>query len=288
MLLSKAKQLVEHIFAAPLISELAIKGDKLSSHQTDHGMTHFLEVVKIARLLSQRLLTEKPGMLSDWETEIIIPLAALLHDIGRAINVDDHAAAGAKWSRDFLLSATLNGDTETLPRKSINRICKIIACHRSNVVLNREFDDNCWAVVVLADKFAGDEERVRPGRALALAILTHFGLPFIPLRKGGIHDRVNFAIKDARPLLSKEDLVLHLTIDPRVCDSKLIVDTYADRYLACHRAAKHLGLRFQIKVLSTHSYGPFNRLRSMLGCSKPQVLHSYAYNETSKDWQLWS
>lgn len=184
MKLEKAKLLVAFIFAHPLVAETAKKGDMLSSNQTDHGMTHFLEVVRLARLLALMINAHRPGTFSQWEVEVTIPLAALLHDIGRAINVDEHDKAGAKWTRDFLRNLTLPGDSETLPWAELKRICKIVACHRSNVVLKRAFDDACWAVVVLADKFAGDEERVRPLRAAILSVLTAFRLSFIPLRRG--------------------------------------------------------------------------------------------------------
>jgi hypothetical protein len=286
MLLTKAKQLVSYVFAHPLVGEMAIKGDKLSSNQTDHGMTHFLEVVKIARQLALMINDRKPGTLSDWEVDVVIPLAALLHDIGRAVNVDDHASAGAKWSRDFLRTLTLPGDDESLPRETVNRICKIIACHRSNIVLRRPFDDACWAVVVLADKFAGDEERVRPGRAMILAALTSFRLSFIPLRRGGIHDRVNFAIKNVEPTLPDDKLVLQLKIDPRVCRGRLILDTYSDRYVACHRAAEYLGLKFRFEVIAQPVYGTIARLRAALGVARLSWVERYAYRKDAGKWEL--
>jgi hypothetical protein len=285
MQLHKGKLLVAHIRQHPIVVQKAKEGNKLSSHQTDHGMTHFNEVIRLALLICSLLKNKKTNALTDWEIEVIIVLAALLHDIGRADDVDNHAAAGAKWSRDFLRDITLPGDTETLTRKDVNRICKIIACHRSGIVLKRDFDDICWAIVVLADKFAGDEERVRPFRAFILSILTCFRLSFIPLRRGGIHDRVNFAIKNVEIDIRDDELILRLTTDPRVCQGKLILDTYAERYLACHRAAKFMGLKFRFETL-TKPIGLIARLRAATGFGIAPKLDRYAWDETAKQWQL--
>ncbi|MBX9724860.1 MAG: HD domain-containing protein [Candidatus Obscuribacterales bacterium] len=286
MNLAKAKELVAYIFAHPQVSEMAIKGDKLSSTQTDHGMTHFLEVTSIARKISTILNSRTSGFLSDWETEVVIPLASLLHDIGRAISVEDHANAGAKWSLKFLRKVTLPGDTETLPMDTVKRICRIIACHRSNIVLHRPFNDACHAVVVCADKFAGDEDRVRPGRAFVMGILTFLGLSHIKLRHDGIHDRVNFAIKNVELELRGSEFGPKLTIDPRVCEGRLILDTYSDRYLACHLAAKYLGLEFRLETVAKSVYGIFAKLRNAIGFGSATVTERYAYNQETQQWLI--
>ncbi len=247
MELDKARRLVAKIFGLSIIREMAEQGDKRSSNQTDHGMRHFLEVVEMAKRLCILVSAKDPGLLNEWDCDIVIPLAALFHDIGRAIDVDNHANAGAKWALKFLRETTLDGDSETLPSDVIKRICRIIACHRSSVVLSREFNDPAWAIVVLADKFVGDEERVRPNIAVVLGVLTHLRLSWIPLRKGGVHDRINFAIKKVIPETNEDELVLCLILDHRVCDGKLVLDTYSDRYIACDKAARYLGLKFRVK-----------------------------------------
>lgn len=284
MHLEKAKRLVAFIFAHQLVAETAKKGDMLSSNQTDHGMTHFLEVVRLASVLTDKFNLQRPGTFSQWESAVTIPLAALLHDIGRAINVDEHDKAGAKWSRDFLRNLTLPGDTETLPWTEVKRISKIVACHRSNVVLKRPFDDACWAVVVLADKFAGDEERVRPVRAAILSVLTALRLSFIPLRKGGIHDRVNFAIKNSEPFVQGDELVLRLNVDRRVCEATLILDLYADRYQACHLAAAFLGLKFRLELVSEYSHGVLAKIRKVLGLQKSAQFEKFGFDASAAKW----
>lgn len=207
-----------------------------------------------------------------------------LHDIGRAISVEDHARAGAKWSRDFLKTVSLPGDNETLPIETVKRIARIVACHRSQIVLNRPFNDSCWAVIVLADKFAGDEDRVRPGRAFVMSVLTLFGLSFVKLRHDGIHDRVNFAIKEVDVLLRGNELLLRQVLDPRVCPARLVLDTYSDRYLACHKAAAYLGLRFVLEAESRPVYGPVAAIRQALGFAGKSSVERFSFMEGQNRW----
>lgn len=247
MSLAKAKVLVERCLADPEIKRLYAAGDKLSSHQTKHDLQHAMEVVKLSLQLVTLIRSSGKIELSDWDEYVVIPLAAFLHDIGRAIDVDDHAAVGAKWAKEYLSRLTLEGDSEALPLEVINKICRIVACHRSSTVLKATNMDPSWAVVVIADKCVGDEERVRPIRALVLQFLTMFRLSWIPLRKGGVHDRVNFAIKHVEIASDADDLVLKLKIDSRVCAPSLVYQTYTDRFQACSKAATFLGFNFRLE-----------------------------------------
>lgn len=256
MELIKAKLLVAQCFSDPEISALYAAGDKLSQHQTKHDIDHAEQVRDLAVKISSGLNGRKPGFLDEWTTDVVIPLAAYLHDIGRAIDVDEHASAGAKWTKDYLGRLHLPGETETLPVQVINRIARIVACHRSQIVLKMPFNDAAWAIVVLADKCVGDEERVRPIRAAVLSVLRFFRATWIPLRKGGVHDRANFAIKKAdvafrnKPApannLKLGEICLDLTIDTRVCDGSLILGLYDDRFRACVKAADFLGYDFRV------------------------------------------
>lgn len=248
MQLDKMKLLVATVFQDPAIERLYEAGDKMSSHQTKHDLAHAIQVRDLAVKLAAAVSGAGSQLNLDNTTlEVVIPLAAYLHDIGRAIDVKNHAAAGAKWSRDYLKNLSLPGDHETLPKALVNRICKIIACHRSSLVLNREFNDPAWAIVVIADKCVGDEERVRPVRAAILNLLATFRLAWIPLRKGGIHDRVTFAIKNVDLTVDTSTVLLKLTIDRRVCAPKHILGTYGERFQACVKAARYLGFEFRME-----------------------------------------
>jgi hypothetical protein len=254
MELTKAKKLVELCYSDPEISALYAAGDKLSQHQTKHDLDHAEQVRDLAAKISAGVNGRMPGFLDQWTSEVVIPLAAYLHDIGRAIDVAEHANAGAKWTKEYLSRLTLPGETETLPVPVINRIARIVACHRSQIVLKMPFNDAAWAIVVLADKCVGDEERVRPVRAAILSVLRIFRATWIPLRKGGVHDRANFAIKKSDVVFrgnsgadqGRGEICLDLTIDTRVCDGSLISSLYSERFQACVKAAEFLGYDFRL------------------------------------------
>lgn len=248
MSLEKARTLVDRCLSDDEIHRLYAAADDQSRHQTKHDLQHAIDVVKSSRIVAEMIQNNGNVELSDWERDVIVPLAAYLHDIGRAIDVDDHAAAGAKWAKKYLSSLTLPGDDEHLPTDVINRICKIIACHRSSSVLKATNMDAAWAAVVIADKCVGDEERVRPLRAMVLHVLTFFRLSWIPLRRGGVHDRVNFAIKKVELVNEAKSVILRLTLDTRVCRPELVYKTYTDRFQACTRAARFLGLDFELEL----------------------------------------
>ena len=247
MEIEKAKKLVTACFSDPVIKRLYDAGDHLSKNQTKHDLAHAQQVRDLAVKIAREIEDRKPGYLDAWTLEVIIPLAAFLHDIGRAINVEDHDKAGAKWAQGYLKEFHLPDDSETLPPETVKRICRIIACHRSRIVLKQKFDDPAWALVVLADKCVGDEERVRPQRAAILTVLTWLRLSWIPLRKGGVHDRANFAIKKADLIVDEADLVLSLQMDRRVCKPSLIYKLYGERFWACGKAAQYLGFRFRLE-----------------------------------------
>lgn len=246
MELTKAKQLVQWVLKDPHIQELYKQGDKLSSKQTKHDINHAYQVLEMARKITDQVKGKAPK-LDEWTCEVIIPLAAFLHDIGRAINVENHAAAGASWSRDYLSVLTLPEDTETLPRETVKRVARIVANHRSESVLNREINDPAWAIVVIADKCVGDEDRVRPFTAFVLSILTFLRMPWLKLRSDGDHDRVNYAIKEVNLVCDEQDMVLQLSLDRRVCGPQLVYGLYGSRFWACGRAAKYLGYQFRLE-----------------------------------------
>jgi hypothetical protein len=245
--LIEAKALVQVAYVDEGLLALYDAGDKLSKSQTKHDVNHAYQVRDVALELTAELHRRNPELLDDWTRDVIIPLAAYLHDIGRAISVDDHAMAGAKWANTYLRE-------KGFPMEVVRRVCKIIACHRSSIVLKRKFDDPAWAIVVIADKCVGDEDRVRPGRAAALRVLRFFRMA--SQWTGSIHDRVNFAIKEAGLTVDSDEgrtandggaIVLKLRIDEHVSAPADIYELYGDRFHACGRAAVYLGFLFRLE-----------------------------------------
>src|SRR5205823_8632170 len=102
MELSQAKALVQATYRDEGLLALYAQGDKLSKSQTKHDVNHAYQVRDVALALTAELHRRNPMLLDEWTRDVIIPLAAFLHDIGRAISVEDHASAGAKWANKYL------------------------------------------------------------------------------------------------------------------------------------------------------------------------------------------
>lgn len=245
---------VKAVLVDPELLDLYDEGDKLSHSQTKHDVDHAFWVVLTAKYLTDELCLRRPTLLSDEARHQIVPLGAFLHDIGRAVDVDNHADAGMKVSQDYL-------ERTGWERHLVKRIAAIVACHRSEKFIKisiealRKFPE--LAIVVIADKCVGDEDRVRPGRAMILRTLRLFGLARRNFWNNAEHDRVNFAIKSSRLIVDSDDapspeqggaIVLKLTFDEKVAPARELLDLYRKRFHSCGRAAKSLGFVFRIEV----------------------------------------
>jgi hypothetical protein len=267
--LEEMTALVNAMMKDPELLELYDKGDQVSSSQTKHDVGHAYSVLDTANFIAQEVDKLFPELLSPLARQVVIPAAAFLHDIGRAVSVDDHAGAGTKIAMDYLLAKGFSN-------KVAGRIAAIVACHRSDDFLRisieklKKFPELC--IVVIGDKCVGDEDRVRPGPALAIKIARIFGLAHIDFWHNAAHDRVNFAIKQCEFLVDSDDkrtldnagaFVLKLTYDEKVAPARELLTLYARRFHSCGRGAKALGFIFRIEVNGTR----------------------YAYSDEAESWQ---
>lgn len=245
MKLALAKRVLAECLTDRSVIKLYADADKATKGQTHHGLDHAYEVLDLAKVIAADLHERNPVLLDDWTRSVVVPLAAFLHDIGRGIAEHGHAKTGAKWAVENLPRYKVEG--ETLPGEHVKRIARVIAKHQSRTVLAMDFNDPAWAIVVLADKCVGDEDRVRFWKRVLLRTFTFLGIPWVPLRQQGAeHDRVNFAIKSAVLRLEDARFVLDVTMDKRVCGPELVLDVFKDRYAACRKAAAYLGYEFEI------------------------------------------
>ncbi|MEE0511138.1 MAG: HD domain-containing protein [Peptococcaceae bacterium] len=102
-----------------------------------HGLDHALDVARISWIL---VLENHRSF--DKET---VYLAALLHDIGRSQNDDDHDRASARLAKEWLSDCGA-------PQNTIDNICAAISAHRQR---NAEIDPataNLGELLALADK----------------------------------------------------------------------------------------------------------------------------------------
>lgn len=259
--------LVQACLSDAQLLSLYEEGDQMSIAQTKHDIGHAIAVLDLAMRLVTEYEALHPGELDEWTTKVVVPLAAFLHDIGRAVDVDNHAVAGAALMNIYLRRLRL-------PREIVRRICRIIALHRSQQVLNMEFDDPAWAFVVIADKCVGDEDRVRRTQANILRVLRFLRIARRNWWKDAQHQRANFAIKQAHLIVdSNQDMpapvtqikrlgnaiVLRIALDERVAPAKEVMTLYGNRFHACGRAAQYLGFVFRLE---------FNGVRYMYDKSK--------------------
>ncbi len=250
--LRTAKRRRNFVFKDPVVRQLYAQGDELSASQTKHDEGHAFQVLEVGTALTAEIHRRAPHIFDRYTREIIIPLALFLHDVGRAIDVDNHASAGALWAKGYLTKLGFDKTT-------VNRICKIIACHRSAQVLKpssfraANYKDAAWAIVVIADKAVGDEDRVRPEPLKELKMLRKKRR--IREFAGSVHDLVNYAIKGSALVVDGRErspsdpgaIVLKLRIDKLVCQPVDIYSLYRDRLHACGKAAQYLGFLFRLE-----------------------------------------
>jgi uncharacterized protein len=251
--------LVPNVYEDEDVLALCEEGDRKRASQTYHDLNHFTLVRDVAVSLAMSIDRLIPGMLSAHTRDVIIPVAGFLHDLGGGIDPDNHATAGAKWTRKYLKKLGFT-------RSDITEISRIVACHRSEVVLKarsfsrRNFADAAWAIVVIADKAVGDEDRVRPGPAAELARLRDEHK--MHEWTGNEHDQVNFAIKSADLVIDGHSkgaadpgvMVLKLRMDESVAKPEQVYRLYGRRFHACGKAAQYLGFVFRLEFNGERYY----------------------------------
>ena len=69
-----------------------------------------------------------------------------------------------------------------------------------------------------------------------------------------IHDRVNYAVTDAKLRIDQEErkIILDLTIDTKMCPVLDYFEIFMDRTMMSKHAAKYLGLWFEVVINDTN------------------------------------
>ena len=151
-------------------------------------------------------------------------IAGYLHDIGNVINRIDHAQSGAVMAFRIL-------DKMGLDAGELSTVISAIGNHDESTA----FPVNEVAVaLILADKTDVRRSRVR-NRDFA---------------SFDIHDRVNYAVVEARTYLTPEKnaLVQEMKIDTELSPVMDYFEIFLDRMMLCRKAAERLGLKFRLKV----------------------------------------
>ena len=155
-------------------------------------------------------------------------IAGYMHDIGNCVNRTDHAHSGAILAYNILKDMGM-------PVEERTEIMMAIGNHDEETGMAIS---DISAALILADKSDVHRDRV-----------TNKNLSTFD-----IHDRVNYAVTDARLIMNSEErkVILNLTIDTKLCPVLDYFEIFMDRTIMSKRAAKYLGLWFELIINDTN------------------------------------
>ncbi len=184
---------------------------------TEHSFAHVTKVADFAQRLLLDLGYDKRKAELAW-------IAGYLHDIGNVINRIDHAQSGAVMA--FRILDKLEADAEEL-----STIVSAIGNHDESTAFPV---NEVAAALILADKTDVRRTRVRNPDFATF----------------DIHDRVNYAVKQANTYLTQDHMaiVLELDIDSSISSVMDYFEIFLHRMLLCRKAAEKLSLKFKLIV----------------------------------------
>jgi len=184
---------------------------------TEHGSRHANLTASIAYNTLKRLAhPERDAQLAS--------IAAYMHDIGNAVNRENHAQTSAVMAMQ-LLSDMGMADMEVV------QVMGAIGNHEEK---GGEPVSPVGAAVILADKSDVHRSRVRNPDP------TTFD----------IHDRVNYAVEHSflRVDEKSKTISLELTIDTKLSQVMEYFEIFLSRMVMCRRAAQFLSCQFKLQI----------------------------------------
>lgn len=182
---------------------------------TDHSEAHCTVVAERAGLILKKL--EYPE-----ETIELAKIAGFMHDIGNAVNRSRHAEYGAILANELLEGKDLSLEDRIT-------IMSAIGNHDEST---GGATDPVSAALIIADKTDVRRNRVRDKDRAAF----------------DIHDRVNYAVTEAKLKINKEKklISLNLQIDESICTMYEYFDIFLGRMMMCRGAAEILNMKFRL------------------------------------------
>jgi len=182
---------------------------------TDHSEAHCAVVAERAGLILKKL--EYPE-----ETIELAKIAGFMHDIGNAVNRSRHAEYGAILANELLKGTDLSLE---------NRIT-IMSAIGNHDESTGGATDPVSAALIIADKTDVCRNRVRDKDRAVF----------------DIHDRVNYAVTEAKLKINKEKklISLNLQIDESICTMYEYFDIFLGRMMMCRGAAEILNMKFRL------------------------------------------
>ena len=182
---------------------------------TDHSEAHCAVVAERAGLILKKL--EYPE-----ETIELAEIAGFMHDIGNAVNRSRHAEYGAILANELLEGKDLSLEDRIT-------IMSAIGNHDEST---GGATDPVSAALIIADKTDVRRNRVRDKDRAVF----------------DIHDRVNYAVTEAKLKINKEKklISLNLQIDESICTMYEYFDIFLGRMMMCRGAAEILNMKFRL------------------------------------------
>lgn len=188
---------------------------------TEHSNAH----VERAAFTANMILSELGYPERDCE---LAQIAAYMHDIGNVVNRVDHAQSGAIMAFHIL-------EGMGMPAEEICTIVSAIGNHDEHTAAPV---NHIAAAVIISDKTDVRRSRVRGSKNYDGADISD------------VHDRVNYACEQSKVYFSddKTSLILDLIIDLRISSIMEYFEIFMDRMILCRKAAKTLGVEFQLVI----------------------------------------
>ena len=182
---------------------------------TDHSEAHCAVVAERAGLILKKL--EYPE-----ETIELAKIAGFMHDIGNAVNRSRHAEYGAILANELLEGKDLSLEDRIT-------IMSAIGNHDEST---GGATDPVSAALIIADKTDVRRNRVRDKDRAVF----------------DIHDRVNYAVTEAKLKIYKEKklISLNLQIDESIRTMYEYFDIFLGRMMMCRGAAEILNMKFRL------------------------------------------
>ena len=182
---------------------------------TDHAQAHCTVVAEHAAQILKKLGYSK----KDIE---LVKIAAFMHDIGNAVNRRNHAEYGGLLANDILKNSDLSMEDRIT-------IVSAISHHDEST---GGATDAISAALIIADKTDVRRNRVREK----------------PKANFDKHDRVNYAVTQAKLKIDSEKKViaLNLQLDEKICTMYEYFDIFLGRMMMCRGAAELLGVTFKL------------------------------------------
>ena len=184
---------------------------------TEHGLRH----IGIVSTLAGKILKEFGY--SEREVELA-EIAGYMHDIGNAINREDHAHTGAILAYEILKQRGMD----------MYEAAEIMMAIGNHDEKTGNAVSPISAALILADKSDVHRSRVRNANQ----------------SRFDIHDRVNYAVEESDLVVDKENnkVILQLKIDTNICPVIKYFEIFLDRMLLSKRAAHYLGIWFELNI----------------------------------------